>query len=278
MSKPKRTREELTETFLRRASSTSVSVSSEAISIPAGAAGAVVNFKFTYAPIADSNGVDLSSKSDTSIALTSTAFINQVEPKNDAELANGDWFVDPLTGEARGKKADTSTSGTANYSYFTILIRAAGSAGTTPSTTTLGMANTVPFAIFRSSPVVRTNGQLGPLEAGQLGDLLASLATRLAGEDITNDVQKSRYSGSSTYISSATTTVCKGGAGHLGKLTVQGGTAGTIIGYDNTAASGSLLFSFDSTNALAPYVFDIVFGTGLTIVTSAATKLTVSWN
>jgi len=278
MSKPKRTREELTETFLRRASSTSVSVSSEAISIPAGAAGAVVNFKFTYAPIADSNGVDLSSKSDTSIALTSTAFTNQVEPKNDAELANGDWFVDPLTGEARGKKADTSTSGTANYSYFTILIRAAGSAGTTPSTTTLGMANTVPFAIFRSSPVVRTNGQLGPLEAGQLGDLLASLATRLAGEDITNDALKSRYSGSSTYISTATTTVCKGGAGHLHSITLTETAAGTITIYDNTAASGTVLAVFKASIVENTYLFDLNFGTGLTIVAAGASKLTANWS
>lgn len=62
----------------------------------------------------------------------------------------------------------------------------------------------------------------------------------------------------------------------LHTIVVQGGTAGTIIGYDNTAASGTILFSFDSTNALNTYTFDQEFVNGLTIVTSAATKLTVN--
>ena len=79
-----------------------------------------------------------------------------------------------------------------------------------------------------------------------------------------------------TYISTATTTVCKTGAGLLNTVTVQGGTAGTIIGYDNTAASGTILFSFDSTNALETYTFNVSFAIGLTVITAAATKLTVS--
>lgn len=57
---------------------------------------------------------------------------------------------------------------------------------------------------------------------------------------------------------------------------MQGGTAGTIIGYDNTVGSGSIIFSFDSTNALNTYTFDEEFVNGLTVVTSAATKLTVN--
>ena len=79
-----------------------------------------------------------------------------------------------------------------------------------------------------------------------------------------------------TYISTATTTVVKTGAGLLHTIVVQGGTTGTIIGYDNTAASGTILFSFDTTVALATYTFDVSFAVGLTVVTSAATKLTVS--
>lgn len=131
---------------------------------------------------------------------------------------------------------------------------------------------------YQPTPSSLLPGQNSGFRADSTANILSSLGTRIAGEDLTNDVLKSRYSGSFTYISTATTTVCKSGAGHLGKITVQGGTAGTIIGYDNTAASGTALFSFDSTNALATYTFDVVFGTGLTIVTSAATKLTVSWS
>ena len=81
----------------------------------------------------------------------------------------------------------------------------------------------------------------------------------------------------STYISTGTTTVCRSQPGVLHTVTVQGGTAGTIIGYDNaSAASGTVVFSFDSTNALNAYTFDVTLTNGLTVVTSAATKLTVS--
>lgn len=82
----------------------------------------------------------------------------------------------------------------------------------------------------------------------------------------------------SVYISTAATTVAKASSGELGYINVTGGTAGTIIVYDNTAASGTILASFDSTNALQTYEFGgIRFKIGLTVVTSAATKLTVSF-
>lgn len=79
------------------------------------------------------------------------------------------------------------------------------------------------------------------------------------------------------YISTATTTTLKTGSGLMHAVIVQGGTTGTIIIYDNTAASGTILASFDTTNALASYMFNVSFATGLTVVTSAATKLTVSY-
>lgn len=82
---------------------------------------------------------------------------------------------------------------------------------------------------------------------------------------------------SNQYISTAVTTVIKSGKGILKSITVNGGTAGTIIVYDNTAGSGTIIASFDSTNALATYYFNIAFTTGLTIVTGAATKLSVSY-
>lgn len=79
------------------------------------------------------------------------------------------------------------------------------------------------------------------------------------------------------YIATATTTVIKTGAGILHTITVEGGTAGTIIVYDNTAASGTIIASFASTNAIQTYIFDVAFVTGLTIITAAATQLSVSY-
>lgn len=78
-------------------------------------------------------------------------------------------------------------------------------------------------------------------------------------------------------MSTATTTTIKTGAGYLHTIVVTGGTAGTIDVYDNTAASGTKLAAFSSTNAIASYTFDCAFQTGLTIITSAATNLSINF-
>ncbi len=147
---------------------------------------------------------------------------------------------------------------------------------TTPSTNVAGMQNVLVEAIYNATPTTRTEWQAGPLQADSLGNLKETLGTTIAGEDIPNDVTKVEFRNNATYISTATTTVVKTGAGLLHTIVVQGGTTGTIIGYDNTAASGTILFSFDTTVALATYTFDVSFAIGLTVVTSANTKLTVS--
>lgn len=79
------------------------------------------------------------------------------------------------------------------------------------------------------------------------------------------------------YISTGATTVVKAAPGTLHTITVNGGTAGTVIVYDDPAQAGTIIASFDSTNAKATYIFDVVFTLGLTIITSAATKITVSY-
>lgn len=144
-----------------------------------------------------------------------------------------------------------------------------------PSTTPSGSAS-VPLAKYNAVPTTRTEGQFGSFQTDSLGNIKETLGTTIAGEDIPNDVTKVEFRNNATYISTATTTVVKTGAGLLHTIVVQGGTTGTIIGYDNTAASGTILFSFDTTVALATYTFDVSFAIGLTVVTSANTKLTVS--
>lgn len=84
-------------------------------------------------------------------------------------------------------------------------------------------------------------------------------------------------SGSVTSISTGVTTLVATGTCTLHTITVTGGTTGTIKVYDALTATGTAKIDFDTTNALATYTFDIAFATGMTIVTSAATKLTVSW-
>lgn len=98
---------------------TPTDVTGEVVAVPAGAAGSVVDFFFEIKPILDSNDSYIGGKGDTSIALTSTAFTTEVAYETpDADLANGEFWVDYIRGRGRGKKADGSTSQTADYSYF----------------------------------------------------------------------------------------------------------------------------------------------------------------
>lgn len=83
-------------------------------------------------------------------------------------------------------------------------------------------------------------------------------------------------------IVTATTTVVKTGAGQLHQIIVLGGTLGAITVYDNTAASGAVIaqtFTPVAMTGSGPqvYTFDVSFGVGLTVVTAAATALTVTY-
>jgi len=82
-----------------------------------------------------------------------------------------------------------------------------------------------------------------------------------------------------TPIKTATTTTIKSGAGYLKSITILGGTLGAITVYDNTAASGTEICPVftPATGALVTLHFDTQFVTGLTIITAAATHLSVSW-
>ena len=86
-----------------------------------------------------------------------------------------------------------------------------------------------------------------------------------------------------TRMSTATTTTIKSGAGFLHTININKAVAtGTITVYDNTAGSGTIiaLITFGAAILNDPPLlglYDVAFATGLTIVTSAATDLTVSY-
>ncbi len=144
-----------------------------------------------------------------------------------------------------------------------------------PSTTPSGSAS-VPLAKYNATPTTRTEGQFGVLQADTAGNLNNNLGTTIAGEDIPNDRLKVEFRNSYTYISTAATTTIKTGSGFLHALIFQWISTGTVIGYDNTAASGNVIFSFPIGVTTQPIPLNVVFNIGLTIVTSAADKVTVS--
>lgn len=78
-------------------------------------------------------------------------------------------------------------------------------------------------------------------------------------------------------ILTATTTVVKNQRGFLSHLICVGGSLGNVTIYDNTAASGTILFGPATPVAGGLVVADLPFNTGLTIVTAAATALSGSY-
>lgn len=116
------------------------------------------------------------------------------------------------------------------------------------------------------------------------GSLKQTLATKIAGEDLTNDVMKTeqRYS----YAYCTADTAVKSGAGFLHTVTISPtdatATAGTIILYDNTAESGTVMFTYYiPAAALVPVtvVLDVSFSTGLYVgfTTTADVAVTLSY-
>lgn len=80
-----------------------------------------------------------------------------------------------------------------------------------------------------------------------------------------------------TNIASATTTAIKSGQGVLRSITVNTTAAGAITVYDNTSATGTKIATLKASIAEQTFTFDAAFITGLTIVTAAASDITVSW-
>jgi hypothetical protein len=108
-----------------------------------------------------------------------------------------------------------------------------------------------------------------------------SLGTLIEGEDQTNHVMKTEQQFVYTNITSATTTVVKSGAGFLHAVAINlAVAAGVITLYDNTAGSGTKIATITFPTPLLAnqmlMVYNVKFTTGLTIVTSASTDLTIS--
>lgn len=111
-----------------------------------------------------------------------------------------------------------------------------------------------------------------------------NLETLIAGEDLTNGVMKveERFS----YSNISADAAVKSGSGFLHALTFAqidaAPTAGTIIVYDNTAASGTIIFSSTWTTAVfypVTIFINASFATGLYVdfTTTADIGVTVSY-
>lgn len=80
------------------------------------------------------------------------------------------------------------------------------------------------------------------------------------------------------YISTATTTQVKTGAGVLKAIVVGTTAAGAIQIIDNTTGTTTNLGELKASVAEGVYTFNVAFTTGLRIVTAAASKITVIYS
>ncbi len=79
------------------------------------------------------------------------------------------------------------------------------------------------------------------------------------------------------HISTATTTVVKTREGVLRSIIVNTTAAGAITIYDNTSAAGQVIAVLKASVAEQQFDFNCVLKTGLTIVTAAASDITVTY-
>lgn len=83
-------------------------------------------------------------------------------------------------------------------------------------------------------------------------------------------------------VATNTTTTVRTGAGVLHSIAVNKAVAnGVITIYDNTAASGTKIGTITHPGTLLQnqyvLIYDVVFTTGLTVVTGAADDITICW-
>lgn len=78
-------------------------------------------------------------------------------------------------------------------------------------------------------------------------------------------------------IATNTTTVVSAGPCILHNITINTTAAGAITVYDNTAASGTKIATLPSSAVVGDYNYDVRCRTGLTVVTAAASDVTVSF-
>lgn len=137
---------------------------------------------------------------------------------------------------------------------------------------------------YNSSAPVLTNGQRGDTQLDSGANTMVTLATKIAGEDLTVDVQKVEERFSYNHIAAGqATTVVKNAPGFLHSITFNGAATATNVTtvYDNASGSGAVIAIPAATTATVPttLMYDVLFATGLTIITTTANgaDMTISY-
>ena len=108
------------------------------------------------------------------------------------------------------------------------------------------------------------------------GSAVNELATRIAGENIEDDVLETEDR--STYTNLTADTLVKTGPGRLKGIFVASGTTPTIKIWDNTSAATTVLINAFTPAVATYYPFpDVEFATGLYVDVGGTIDCTVFW-
>jgi len=156
-------------------------------------------------------------------------------------------------------------------------LTATGAAGSTA----VGLLGSGVLGIYNSSAPTVTNANYERLQLDVAANLKVYLATTIS--QAIDSITTYPFGHSYSNITTATTTTVKSGAGTFHAITVNTAVASaTLTIYDNTAASGTKIGTITLPSTITgvdPFIlpYDIAFATGLTIVTSGSTDVTVSY-
>lgn len=121
--------------------------------------------------------------------------------------------------------------------------------------------------VYFSTATIYADGNRVPLLLDVNGNLKVTLATLLAGEDLTNDVQKVENRFSYTSFTSLSTINIKSATGFLHRIVIGMPSCPTTIVYDSLTPSGSEIFRFHAGYPVGSYEFNETFSIGLTLDT-----------
>lgn len=127
--------------------------------------------------------------------------------------------------------------------------------------------------VYNATAPTLINGQMAPMQSDSLGNSQSNLYTKIAGEDLTNDVIKTeaQYNGYTT-TTAGTANAVKSGTGFIHSVTLNRVNTGEVVAlYDALTVTGTpfATITIDTTSTAATLTYDRLLTTGLTVVTTA---------
>lgn len=142
------------------------------------------------------------------------------------------------------------------------------------------LGKVTPWLQYSASPETLSDGEYSNQQCDATGNAKVTIAGKLAGEDLINDVTKTEQRFIRTNV--LADNLVKSGAGFLHSISFSQSdaapTAGTITIYDNTAESGTILYQECFTTTVFrgfSIIIDAAFSTGLYVGFSTTADVNV---